>query len=261
MPKQLLLKSDRCWHTREITDFSLAVSSWNYPAIPKWISTNLTVLPRLTWRTVYSVVSGDYLIAVKSLLLTVALKMELCGIRLNFLTLQAQMGGWNTILIFFFKLSTWKPSLIKFYWLAALIHSLSRFINSRVKTKFEALCSCWKVLDTRRNQCRITERPKWRGSWIDTANGVFQYCLHDWQFSSIVWLCSYNIPKTKGQFLPSFDSCGSSLREGNELPEICSRVGQDVGSSLCHSSRHLKGPYNFSKMLFQTRWERLHFYR
>jgi hypothetical protein len=45
------------------------------------------------------------------------------------------------------------------------------------------------------------------------------------------------------------------------LPEICSRVGQDVGSSLCHSSRHLKGPYNFSKMLFQTRWERLHFYR
>lgn len=138
MPKQLLVKSDRCWHTRGITDFSLAVSSWNYPAIPKWISTNLTVLPRLTWRTVYSVVSGDYLIAVKSVRLTVALKTELCRIWLNFPTLRAQMGGWNAILSPL-NLSTWKHSLINFYWLAALIHSLSRFIN--IKTKVELLRS------------------------------------------------------------------------------------------------------------------------
>lgn len=123
MPKQPLLKSERCWHTRGITDFSLAVSSWNYPAIPKWISTNLTVLPCLTWRTVYSVVSGDYLIAVKSALLTVALKTEPCGIRLNFPTPRAQMGGWNAIPSPL-DLSTWKHSLINFYWLAALIHSL-----------------------------------------------------------------------------------------------------------------------------------------
>lgn len=55
--------------------------------------------------------------------------MELGEIWLSFLALQAQMGGWNTILIFFFlKLSTWKHSLIKFYWLAALIHPLWRFL-------------------------------------------------------------------------------------------------------------------------------------
>lgn len=95
--KQLLLKNDICWHTQGITDFSLAVSSWNYPAIPKWISTNLTVLPLLTWCAVYSVVSRDYLIAVKPVLFIVAFKIEQCVMWLNFLTLQAQMGGWNSM--------------------------------------------------------------------------------------------------------------------------------------------------------------------
>lgn len=130
VPKQLPLKSDICWHTQGITDFSLAVSSWNYPATPKWISTNLTVLPLLTWCTVYSVVSGDYLIAVKSVLFIVAFKIEQCVMCFNFLTFQAQMGGWNSV--FFWKLSTWEH-WIKFYWLEDSTHSLSRFINIRIK--------------------------------------------------------------------------------------------------------------------------------
>lgn len=135
-------KSDRCWHTQGNTDFSLAVSSWNYPAIPKWISTNLTVLPLLTWCTVYSVVSRDYLIAVKPVLLSVAFKTELCVMWLNFLTLLVQMGGWNSIFFlsfFFAKLSTWELLLINFSWLAALIHSLLRFINIRIKTQLQSL--------------------------------------------------------------------------------------------------------------------------
>lgn len=136
-PKQPLLKSAAHWHTRGITDFALAVSSWNYPAIPKWISTNLTVLPLLTWCTVYSVVSGDYLIAVKPVLFIVAFKIEQCVMWLNFPTSQAQMGGWNSM--FFWKLCTWEhlmpnPVLLA----AALIHSLSRFINTRIKMKFKS---------------------------------------------------------------------------------------------------------------------------
>lgn len=88
------------------------------------------------WWTVYSVVSGDYLIAVKSVLFIVAFKKEQYAVLLNFLTLQAQMGGWNSM--FFWKLSTWEHLYwIKFYWLAALVHFHSRFICMRIKIKMK----------------------------------------------------------------------------------------------------------------------------
>lgn len=47
--------------------------------------------------------------------------------------------GWVELNVFW-KLSTWEHLYsIKFYWLAALIHSLSRFINIRIKIKIKSL--------------------------------------------------------------------------------------------------------------------------